>query len=452
MQDPLAKLLEQSLKEGTWDSSGAFTLDLAKAASRLGQDFAKAYPRQFLLKFIQAGVALESKSLAFKTRGNQLTLEYSEPRLAHFLEYFQFALEKATTLTDASPYFMLFQGLWAALAENVKAIRIYLRHGDLQSGYECGREAVTKLTPTLGRGGKNDNIRLEFDVEQPNWRLFKTLLTSRCAYCPIPLTWNGSSLPRRAWRDLTTAADETWYERYAPHGFRIGESYIGCQHHTIKHSIRLPAVAQRGARVIGVGHKRKTPFLWRPGKTNVLFHKGTTGALSVGAIAQTLDNGISTPVAFVKYGVMLDPSSVRAPDGGLAVLECLSCGLRTDIFGLRLVNDRNLSAASEIIGQHLRALRRDLRVHLFALPARGRVLNNLSIGVGVLGITASLFLPTSGLLAFLTGSVHLGGGLLSQSLEKGHDFLRDLRIRFPDFGKGEVDTSRGRVRRERYRL
>ena len=67
--------LEKAQQTGEFDSSGAFTLDLAASLKKIG--LRSAEPSLWLLKGVQAGIAGRSPSVAVQLRRDAVRLEFS---------------------------------------------------------------------------------------------------------------------------------------------------------------------------------------------------------------------------------------------------------------------------------------------------------------------------------------------------------------------------------------
>ncbi|MGE0492943.1 MAG: protein kinase [Vulcanimicrobiota bacterium] len=75
MSSPLDDYLKELTDQGTVDSQGVFTLDLAKAFEKL-QRFRLARPSFYLLKFVQAAVAARSSRLEVTVRADLVDLSF----------------------------------------------------------------------------------------------------------------------------------------------------------------------------------------------------------------------------------------------------------------------------------------------------------------------------------------------------------------------------------------
>lgn len=447
--DPIFALLQQKMAEGSWDSSGAFTIEAGRAASRLGKDFAATYPGQYPLKFVQSAVAMGMNRLVFKSKRQALRVEFFEPKVPEFLEYFKFALERVGELPQSTPFLDLFQGIWGGLADHGHQVEAMICWQGESRRYEFSTDGVKEL-PSSGpvKGKKKPALTLLMTRSTANLRTEGRMIRERCDFAPLELLWNGRRLPRNSWVRTKTAAAEDWYLRWAPRGFRLGESYLTRGNNHPGTTIWLPALNRRGVLAWGEGHPGSRPRFWSPRKDNVLYHSGVGTGNFCGAVAQTLDSKARTPVIFVSKGVVVDsPAPVLVPAGGLAVLDCYSASLRTDVFGLRLVVDRQLNSVVGILKQRMAELHQRLRPHVYPLPVRRRIIENMPLGAGLTAVALAPFLPISGVV-LLGGIGQIALWKLGRGLSKSmvpHGFLDALSKVLPACVPGDrlnLNTSR----------
>ena len=439
MSDQLAELLRKQLKEGTWDSSGAFTLDLARAASRLGQDFAAAHPGCYPLRLVQAGVAMECDEIHFRTRGKTISLRFQNPRVKHLSEYFEFALQRSNKLNDSTPFFPLFQGLWAALREDGNSVTVAVQEHGKRVSYTCSSESVERLREEKTDEKAPNDLELELLLDRNIPKSLRSLIQARCSFCPVPLFWNGRRVGSRVWARLSPQRTSDWYLPWAPHGFRLAEAYITKARLPIKSSITVPLCSKRRPAFSGVGNPGQLPRGWRARATNTLFHKGNGEGRVCGAVAQSLVKESTTDLLLVSLGVTLESSAMLIREGGMAVLECSSAGVRTDIFGLKAVADRNLAAAQAMVQERLKHLRGEVRPYLLELPRRAGI-RDLQIwsGAAIMVFGSPLAGP---LLGLGLGGLQVGLGLFQKRLDNS-SFLAALGVEFPELARNPLPHSR----------
>lgn len=144
---------------------------------------------------------------------------------------------------------------------------------------------------------------------------------------------------------------------------------------------------------------------------------------------------------------MDSPAPVLVPAGGLAVLDCYSASLRTDVFGLRLVVDRQLNSVVGILKQRMAELHQRLRPHVYPLPVRRRIIENMPLGAGLTAVALAPFLPISGVV-LLGGIGQIALWKLGRGLSKSmvpHGFLDALSKVLPACVPGDrlnLNTSR----------
>lgn len=447
VSDQLAELLRQHLKDGTWDSSGVFTLDLARAASRLGQDFSTAHPGCYPLRLVQAGVAMECADLHFRTRGKKISLTLTKPRVKHVQEYFEFALQRSNKLNDSTPFFPLFQGLWAALREDARSVKIAVWENGKGASYLCSSDSVERLQDEKSHNAEPNGIELEFSLNRKAPGSLRSLVRARCSFCPVPIYWNGKKMESDTWALLSPEMERDWYLPWVPHGFRLAEAYITKAQSTVKASIAVPSCSARKPAFSGIGNAGRLPGKWKPQSYNTFYHKGNGEGLACGAVAQSMVGESTTDLLLVSLGVVLENSAKLIRQGGIAVLECSTHGIKTDIFGLRAVAGKNLDDAQAMAQKRIIDLRKEVKSYLLELPRRTGI-SDAQIWLGAALVLGTPFL--GGLPSLGLGAFQIGCGLFQKKVT-GSSFLAALESEFPDLARHSL-SRRAKVEKTRYRI
>ncbi len=313
-------MLPELLQGGRYESSGTFSLDLGRAARKLGR-YQSDEPLFFLLKFVQAAVAAGASCLRISSRG-ELVAEDVVPFELSELAGFSF---------DEQPFSYLGLGVGAALEAGARRvvcrvggkILVAVPEGSIVESCPGGGFSVTVegLTPSLSR------------------------LRERLAYAPIPVWLEGECLnfvstpvATRYWTDLDDRRQ----------GVACAGGYV--------------RKAQRHVDEFGPGC----------GSYSVRACTGTFQRREVcvpicRAVLELRDPKLSSRLVLVKHGVTLSSSPTLQLPGALCVVSAQ--GLQLDASTLRVVEDEALSSLVRQVDRDLRFFYTEL-IQVFK-PASG---------------------------------------------------------------------------------
>ena len=198
----LETVLESLRAEGHWQSSGAFTV-LADARQKLSAYLLES-PADFVLKLVQAGVALRAREIAFGLTRRQLSC-----RLIGVTSSADQLMRLLTPFLQGEGW---SGGGWHHFALAFNTVMFTSPQG-LHLAYWDGREGFRfewlgsqyRRTPVAPKS--EPEVSLEV-AHRPNslwdwlWQLLQPrpaaearLLRQRARWCPVPITLNGEALP-----------------------------------------------------------------------------------------------------------------------------------------------------------------------------------------------------------------------------------------------------------------
>lgn len=176
-------------QEGTFDSQGAFTIDPAKARQKL-QTFQMPNTMDCMLKFVQAGVALGSRRIAFHVESSRVKVVlYGLVRLPELKDW--------PTLLENPLGF-------GSRAESHLAVGIvasFRLFKSLQWKQPGGGLRITDKEVTWFRiEGKNrETASLELEKRSAGTKLNWEWVENRCRYAPIPIELDGVDIRAPEW-------------------------------------------------------------------------------------------------------------------------------------------------------------------------------------------------------------------------------------------------------------
>lgn len=299
-------MLPELLQGGRYESSGTFSLDLGRAARKLGR-YQSDEPLFFLLKFVQAAVAAGATCLRIHSRG-ELVAEGGESFELTELAGFSF---------DEQPFSYLGLGVGAALAAG--ATRVVCRVGS--------RRLIATGEGSRVEPGPCEGFRVTFAGLPP----VTTRLRERVAYAPIPVWLDAECLNFVS----TPVATRVWTDLEDP---RQGVSCAGGYVRKV----------QRHVDEFGPGcgsfQVRACTGLFRRGEVTVPVAR---------AVLELRDPKLESRMVLVKHGVTLSSSPALGLPGALCVVSAQ--GLQLDASTLQVVEDASLEAL-------VRGVERDLRL------------------------------------------------------------------------------------------
>lgn len=181
------RYLEDQRKRGAFDSSGTFSIDWSKAQLKLGR-FQLGHPAGYLLKLVQAGVALRAGQIkvVLDRLGVKLMFYGIELDCASVVELFS----KPLAADTQEPLGLLGVGLNAAPATTIE---VY----DHQRG-EGVRLGPEPQTLTTWKGEALVRIFITRAATAAQRAIEHDSLCDRVTFCPIPVWLDGRRLNERA--------------------------------------------------------------------------------------------------------------------------------------------------------------------------------------------------------------------------------------------------------------
>ena len=319
----LEQLLALETREGTYDSTGSFTLSLAEARRKL-QKFQLRSLEFAVLKWVQAAVRQEAQAVWMASRPDMFAFYWAEPEQPVEAQQLAGDFEKVLLGADG-PARDLAIGLLGFLDKEPKQV--------WWASWEFGKSAETI---NLFGGQKQVKLHNPPDV---HWRTYGLVVQSgrtdlllqreaiapRLIFCPIPLLWNGRLLSELAWNPPAKVAGSTAY--WADFYYRKEGSLA-----------RGLALKPIGPARTQVGPSHELQFECRPGTCSVVrrYVMGERGReLRLSGRAPSSGNPVELNTSLgesiwvvsgeqdaqavllcVKYGVMLDPCTLPKVLGG----------------------------------------------------------------------------------------------------------------------------------------
>lgn len=438
-------------REGSYDSSGTFTLALPQALAKLGAaTFARLEDK--ILKMIQSMVTLGGSELHLHLSPDNLLISLHSPTQSFSPVAFEAGFEGHVLAGGDSAEHYLAVGICSLSHGPVQAI--CLSHGD---------ESVVLMGSHHDPSSPSGQVRLAASWRCPDWEPMIDHLIARCVFAPLPLFINGELANGRVgWQqhdrqsNLTHATPvgtrqvphwhylEAFFGGTMPSGGGICLRPSGACRASLGPTPPWPVVGdpQRGYpwtteyRVFFAAESGSRPLVFR-GK----YHLERFDS-QVGHTILCLDEQGSTPgvVVPVKAGVTLEPVSNIGCGGLYAVVSAE--GLSTDLSGFRVVSDQALlNLALDLQAKAIQALQA-LIDSPQVLPARQfqfrawRALAWLVLSFGLAAWAAQGFAPV----------LLVAPPLLALLAETGSAFL-EARQRAPQYQQQEADLLRARVAR-----
>lgn len=438
-------------RDGSYDSSGTFTLALPQALTKLGTaTFARQEDR--ILKIIQAMVTIGGSELHVEMSPHQLRISLHSPARPFSPVAFESGFENHVLAGGDSAEHYLAVGICSLSHGRVQAI--CLSHGD---------ESFVLLGSKLDFSESHPHLCLVATWTCPEWEPIMEHLVARCIFSPLPLFLNGKLANGRVgWqqhdrpRQMSHATPVG--TREVPHWHFLEALFGG----TMPSGGGICLRPSGGCRV-SLGPAPPWPTLGDPQRGYPwttefrVFVAAETGARplvfrgkyhlerfdsQVGHTIVCLDEQGSTPgvVVPVKAGVTLEPISNIGCGGLYAVVSAE--GLSTDLSGFRVLPDQALiNLALDLQAKAIQALQA-LIDSPQVLPARQfqfrapRALAWLVLAFGLLAWAAGGLTPVLLIAApLLAGLAETGSALL------------DARRLAPHYQQKEADLLRARMAR-----
>lgn len=371
----LEAFLHAQQARGFLDSQGSFTVNVEKAREKLGK-FALAHPGFYLLKVIQAGVAMGSSQLRITTTQRGLGLWFAPARTYDFA-HFQAAVANPAQ-TVAAPLRLLAEGFNASLWSGLESACVIAWSRDGGRGlFLDGDGLVSGNSPPRPDDLPAVDHLWMFSLSKSasGWSKSQVedeiaAVRERCPYLPLELTLDEQTLPRRPSR-------RGWLVE------RLDVANDG--------GLRL-CLPQQSQRRIGESGWLSTG----PGETFCLQPPIYVPGLSVrcrAAYFLPLDLAGEDRIIFVRHGVIVASHPLGSLGAGaLAIVE--AGDLEVDISGFGLVRDENLKRKIEDVRYVWREMAHSVNgPDLDGLPA-GRAMPGLLPSAVTAGLSA-LLLPAA---------------------------------------------------------
>jgi hypothetical protein len=336
-------------KEGRLHSSSAFSLDHLAAAGKLRQ-FRLNPPESYLLKFVQAAVAVGSPYLDIASSGNRLRVEWEGRTLS---------LDQMQTLPlpeySSRGQRHLCTGLQASLACELEWLCLECWDEHSLERWTCtGREQI--LSGATAPRAPSTGTRVSLQKTHPGAEREAELVKQLARFSPIPIKLRGHLLPPgRFGHPILPKLGQLYKEL-----LRLNDDYIFGQCHRHHHllQIRWPepdgeraalAIARDSpASVIGIAEDA------HPG------HPGVEERLRCQSVlAIEMDLKHSAHFSLIQDGV--EVGSVVRPSATWGNVGLLSANhLNTDLSSLRLLQDDAFEATLLQAEQHAQILEQQM--------------------------------------------------------------------------------------------
>lgn len=303
-------MLPELLKGGRYESSGSFTVDLARAADKLGR-YQSAEPLFFLLKFVQAAVVAGATEIRIDrvSTGIRLQAEGVTP----------FPVAEVTTFElDERPQSYLGLGVGAAIAAGATRVLCGVGSSQLVAAPDGSRVA-----PFQGTG---------FSVLiEGLQKLERSRLHQRLAYAPLPIWLDGKLLNYVSAPVATRRLPKNDDRR---HGVACTGPF---ERKRQRYEDELPVPAAHGFTV---------PACTGP------FRRENVYVPICGTVLELRDPKLPSRVVLVKHGVALDTSPTLKIPGAHCVVSAQ--GLHLDVSTLGVVHDAQFAELTRRLDREVR--------------------------------------------------------------------------------------------------
>lgn len=379
----IAELLEGLRGEAEFESTGRFTLDFQQALKKI-EGLSQSYPARWLLFGVQAAVALRATTMEVSLSHQRCSLVFQPRPEGEWLQL----LESPHLLTGASSNCgrattLLSSCLLWARALQPRLLEVSLRSPERSWLLEFEAEGVR-----VGKAERPGPAQLCVHIDFPDKSLTRTVelsqqLSQRLCFCPVPVVQEGRSLNSGVFPHLDNLSG--WYVRWvlsessgqsrlaALHPLCFPTRVLGLAGQTRQHpdpevvpvvaqwdvlapgsarlrdqaaSMLLVEWVQQGqVRQIGLETDYRPVYLppsWGQQlvECRAFFHRGR----------QT-----HSQLWIVQDGLALEPVQLTSEFAGWSV-ALASQSLKTDLTGLRLIEDEHRQAMVEWVEGHLRAI------------------------------------------------------------------------------------------------
>lgn len=422
-------LLAQAREEGRFDSSGRFTVLLRRAQNHAGKDFSSLYPGGYLLRAVQCAVSAGCQDIRIECLSSRATVQMVGAGPTQVGTRLLQALESPLSFRKQDPMGHLAICILAALAQGASRIEWSCFDGQRGEMLIVSQDTVDlrTLQRQQWKGKERSGFLLTVHRDASKTPLEMHLLQSRCGFCPVSLTLNGKQMRGTAWHEQRPLIVSDWYKGYAQPGFRLAERYLYYPKSVPRsQTLGFPAFKKARYGSLDSGPVKRN---WFPRAQNVFLGSKLQleGSLA-GAIALPIEMQGKSRVTWVQYGVCLQNEFHRLGfPGAIAVLE--ASALKTDLTGLKVVQDEEHEAALEGLRSEIKSLVQSYQLvlsRLRACPQDRPGLRRLQAVVGVaLGISG-VAIGTPALAA-------AGAAQVIQSFLPGQDFSSEAKKRAQQF-------------------
>ena len=379
----IAELLEGLRSEAEFESAGRFTLDFQQALKKI-EGLSQSYPARWLLFGVQAAVALAASTVEVSLSHQRCSLVFQPHMEGEWLQL----LESPHLLTGASSSCGRGTALLSSCLLWARALQPRLLEVSLRSPQQSWLLEFEAEGVRVGKAERPGPSQLCVHIDFPDKSLTRTVelsqqLSQRLCFCPVPVVQEGRSLNSGIFPQLDNLSG--WYVRWVlaePTGksrlaalppLRFPARVLGLVGDTRQHPDPevVPVVAQwdvlapEGASLreqtapivlvdwIDAGRQRQIgletnyrpvylPPSWNQQllECRAFFHRGRQS---------------SSRLWIVQDGLSLEPVPLASDLGGWSV-ALASQSLKTDLTGLRLIEDGELERMVQWVEGHLRAI------------------------------------------------------------------------------------------------
>ncbi len=346
--------------QGQWDSQGVFTLAAAQAREKLARSALKI-PQLYILKLVQAGVALGATRMRVDGFRNGLTLWFDAPS-APTPDGVLRALSGEAVGDEGLR--LLGEGMNVALFLEPAALALHHWSGDGE-GWALsfrGEELASGPAPARPDQLPEEGPLWLFSLQKPGYHFLRSpveaemsWLHSRCTFMPIDFKIRGHQLYARPER--SGAAEPMEGRHWLVERHEVGASSMLVE----------PPDRQPGGSEIKAGWLRQRMFggltLWQ--RTKGGYDENPALCRAVYLLPEDL-TGADT-VAFVRHGVIVARVKVtKTGAGGLALLDASLVNF--DISGFEVVRDEKLDEAMRTAGRVWSGMLQEMRPLLERAP------------------------------------------------------------------------------------
>lgn len=354
--------IQQQKARGALDSSGNFSVNPFKAREKMAA-FQTQDPNFYLLRFVQAGVALRSKSISIRLGWESVVVRFEEPALDSFsLEEVQSGFGRAYAKASGDALSFFLNGVHSLMAQAPNRLLLRWCYGEGQARRLMVSEHGMEVLEEREAPARCD-FSLEVERKVKRTRVMDEIraLYGRCGCCPVPILVDGTPVNTR--HNPTSSLFDGDYPStvsgYLPNRFVFAERYFAVGQGD---GLLLPDPNEREAQIKEIEHREDggSP------QADVFLLQASAGSHDA-LIRVSSHLQEQARLTYVQAGVEI--STEVLPFDSLQAFVCVD-GMQTDLSGTQLMKDERYHELRRRVLSEMKVLVGGLRGHLGSLKPR----------------------------------------------------------------------------------